>query len=260
MSNLSIVTQETFGAVQCDFWRDEHNNVYMTIAQLAQALEYSSRDAIEKIVNRNIYLRDKEFSVTDNLSATDGKSYDTRIFTEDGIYEVTMLSTKPKAREFRAWVRKILKALRKGEATLTVPTPNKDELKAKHLEVMAHNARIRQAALMVKVAKSGNLSSEAVELLEINAMEYLLGRKIPYRPRIEQKHYSMSEIAAEAGVSPITAGKLAKGLKLKQQGDKYGFYVLDKSPYSSKQVEAFRYNERGRIAILDALANREGVV
>ncbi|QJX64882.1 hypothetical protein HLK66_16405 [Niallia circulans] len=37
----------------------------------------------------------------------------TRIFTEDGIYEVTMLSKTEKAKEFRQWVRQILKELRK---------------------------------------------------------------------------------------------------------------------------------------------------
>lgn len=260
MNNLTIAKQENFGNVQCDFWRNENGDVFMTIAQLAAALEYADKSGVEKIIQRNKYLDSIEFSGTDKLSAPDGKAYETRIFTEDGVYEVTMLSGRPKAREFRAWVRQVLKALRKGEATLTVPSANKDELMARRLSIMEQNARTRQAALMVKVAKSGNLSPEAVELLEINAMEFLMGRKIPYRPKLETKLYSMTEIAAEAGVSPITAGKLVKKLKLRHQGDQYGIYVLDKSPYSDKQIQTFKYNEKGRIAILDALANREGAI
>ncbi len=36
-----------------------------------------------------------------------------------------------------------------------------------------------------------------------------------------------------------------------QHGLKTGVQVLDKSPYSSKQVPSFRYNEAGRQALMD---------
>ena len=39
----------------------------------------------------------------------------TRIFTEDGIYEVTMLSKTETGKKFRRVVRNIIKSLRKGE-------------------------------------------------------------------------------------------------------------------------------------------------
>lgn len=69
------------------------------------------------MIERNQYLKDREFSVTDKLSATDGKRYNTRIFTEDGIYEVTMLAKTEKAKEFRVWVKNYQKTLDKIVAT-----------------------------------------------------------------------------------------------------------------------------------------------
>ncbi|WP_249226442.1 phage antirepressor KilAC domain-containing protein [Alicyclobacillus mengziensis] len=113
MNKLTLVKTESFGPAQCDFWQNENGDVFMTINQLANALGYAGRDGIEKMIERNPYLTDEEFSVADILSATDGKQYNTRLFTEDGIYEVSMLAKTPKAREFRTWVRQVIKTIRK---------------------------------------------------------------------------------------------------------------------------------------------------
>jgi len=118
MGKLELVKQENFGEIQCNFYKKDEN-VYMTINQLAESLGYSNRKGIEKLIERNEYLKNSEFSVTDKLSGTDGKRYNTRVFTEDGIYEVTMLSKTEKAKEFRTWVRTVLKTIRKHEVYMT---------------------------------------------------------------------------------------------------------------------------------------------
>jgi prophage antirepressor-like protein len=116
MKNLQIVRSQNFGEVKCDFYRSENDEILMTINQLAQALEYASKSGIENIIIRNEYLRGKEFSTTHRLRVVEGNrevEREMRVFTEDGIYEVTMLSGTKKAQEFRAWVRQVLKELRK---------------------------------------------------------------------------------------------------------------------------------------------------
>lgn len=45
-----------------------------------------------------------EFSVVVKMTTTDDKQYDTRIFTEDGIYEVTMLAKTEKA---KVWLNRM---------------------------------------------------------------------------------------------------------------------------------------------------------
>ncbi len=254
MSKLALVKSESFGSVKCDFWKNENDDVFMTINQLANALEYAGRDAIEKMVDRNSYLAEKEFSVTDKLSATDGKLYDTRIFTEDGIYEVTMLSKQPKAREFRSWVRKILKSLRKGETILAQPQTEdaKLQIQKQRAEAMLLNARTRQAKLILDMQKTGNMSPIAVELLGINALEILTDQPTNYRPPVDRT-YTATEIGAELGVSANKVGKVANANGLKT--DEYGITVLDKSRYSSKQVASFRYNENGRKKLRELLGS-----
>lgn len=115
MNNLQLIKAERFGEIEADIYSNGQE-MYMTSEQLGECLDYSNaRESINKLVSRNAYLRNKEFSGEVKLTSSDGKAYNTRVFTEDGIYEVTMLSSQPKAKEFRAWIRKVLKALRRGD-------------------------------------------------------------------------------------------------------------------------------------------------
>lgn len=243
--NLTLATQDQFNSVTCDFYQNENGDVFMTINQLAQVLEYSDRSGVQKIIDRNDYLKDVEYSVQDKMSSTDGKQYDTRIFTEDGIYEVTMLSKQPKARAFRAFVRKTLKALRKGEMILVQPQTVDAELEIKKMraEAMLNNSRTRQAKLILDMQKNKTLSPVAVELLQVNALEVLSDQAIDYRPEVE-KTYTATDIGTELGISPQKVGSIANKHNLKTS--EFGYFALDKSPYSNKQVESFRYFEKGR--------------
>lgn len=58
-------------------------------------------------------------------------------------------------------------------------------------------------------------------------------------PVVEKKTYSASEIGKILGVSANKIGKLANEFNLKTE--QYGKYFYDKSKYSSKEVETFRY-------------------
>ncbi|SHH06299.1 ORF6C domain-containing protein [Tepidibacter thalassicus] len=123
MKNFKIVRSENFGTVKCDFYQGSNDEIFMTAEQLGQALDYSNpRVSIGNLVNRNEHLKNSEFSSVINL-VTEAGIRETRVFNEDGIYEVTMLAKTEKAKEFRSWVRKILKSLRRRQAIL-VPTNN----------------------------------------------------------------------------------------------------------------------------------------
>lgn len=120
--DLQLIKQDKFNNILVDVYRNDNDEVFMTSEQLGNVLEYSHpRQSINKIVARSPYLAGEAFSVEVKLTSTDGKVYDTRIFTEDGIYEITMLSKQPKAQEFRQFIRQLLKGLRKGEIKLLPP-------------------------------------------------------------------------------------------------------------------------------------------
>ena len=113
-ASFKLVTQEYFHEIKCDFYKDEGDNIYMTSAQLGECLEYANpKESISKICQRHEYLLSSEFSGEVNLTSPSG-TQKTRVFSEYGIYDITMLSKTSRAQEFRLWVAKLLRQLRFG--------------------------------------------------------------------------------------------------------------------------------------------------
>ena len=117
-NKLELVKSFKFNEVECNIYSKD-NEMFMTINQLAEVLGYASKNGIEKLISRNPYLRENEFSVIVSLGTDSlGGTQNTRIFTEDGIYEITMLSKTETGKKFRKVVREVIKSLRKGENSL----------------------------------------------------------------------------------------------------------------------------------------------
>ncbi len=72
MNNLQLIKSDKFGETECDIYSDG-KEMFMTISQLAGCLDYADRKGVEKLIERNSYLKTPEFSVTVKMSATDGK-------------------------------------------------------------------------------------------------------------------------------------------------------------------------------------------
>src|SRR5690625_4979726 len=249
--NLSLAVKEMFEGNEVEIYQLEDGSPVMTIDNLAKSLEYASKSGVENIINRNEYLKDVEFSSTHKMWVGNSEQ-ETRIFNEDGIYEITMLSKKPKAREFRAFVRKLLKDLRKGNLQVVQPQSEYDKLQIQkqRAEAMLLNAKTRQAKLILDMQNNKMLSPVAVELLGVNALEVLTDKETNYRPQVE-KIYTATEIANELGITANKVGRIANANKLKTE--EYGIEVLDKSRHSHKQVTSFRYNEKGKQKIKELM-------
>lgn len=111
---LRLVKQGEFLGIKCDFWMDEHDEVYMTRKQMGEALQYANpQKAIDNIHERNKDRLD-QFSVTLKLRATDGKDYLTDLYNTKGIYDVIRFSRQPIADEFYDWVYDVIDAIRTG--------------------------------------------------------------------------------------------------------------------------------------------------
>ncbi|WP_304459088.1 hypothetical protein [Alicyclobacillus sendaiensis] len=124
------------------------------------------------------------------------------------------------------------------------------------LRVIEMNAQTRRAKLIFDTVKTfkDRLSDVAVESLISAGSQILVGYEVVPRPQTERL-YSASDIARMAGVTANKVGRIAKQNGL--QTAEYGVTVLDQSPYSAKQVSAFRYNEKGVRRILELLQQSE---
>lgn len=268
---LQLVKSADFCGNQCDIYSNE-SDMFMTISQLATCLEYANRKGIEKMIERNPYLKTDEFSVTIKMSATDGKLYDMRVFNEDGIYEVTMLAKTEKAKQFRAFIRKLLKSLRKGESSI-VNTAELEQMKIKaqyeRATAMRMNAENRRLKLLLSNPNWKNLSDVALQTMGIKAVETVTGQDLsPLLPQCE-KLYSATEVAKILGImtndgkkpSSNKIGTMSNKLKLKETDEnnnsQYGVWVMDKSASSSKEMSNFKYNSRGVQALAEAFGVKD---
>ena len=86
-SNLNLITTETFGNLPCNFYQDTNKEILLTREQIGTALEYSNpRVALSKIHKRHADRLNK-LSVVTKLYTTDGKEYETILYTQKGIME-----------------------------------------------------------------------------------------------------------------------------------------------------------------------------
>jgi len=193
MSNLILFRKENFNGVECDLWKDENDDIFMTSEQLGMVLGYSNpRKGINTLVTRNPYLRKIDFSSGITMKSEAGDR-ETRVFNEDGIYEVALLAGTEKAKEFRSWVRKILKLLRKGELELLRKKIEEDRPKLLFYEQVMSS---KTNKTMMIVAKELKISGGRNKLFNYLRSEGILmsgkeRKNIPYQQFIDAKYFEV---------------------------------------------------------------------
>lgn len=155
---------------------------------------------------------------------------------EPGLYTLVLGSRKPEAKAFKRWItHDVLPSIRKtGEYKITPAQQNR-------LDIMERNSRAREASLWLRI--SAQVKSDTYrQVCASYASTVLAGREVIPLPQTTQHHYSATEIGAMFGVSKQAIGNLANTYGMKT--DEYGAWYHDKSPYSAKEVDVFKYNDR----------------
>ena len=198
---------------------------------------------------------DEEDSLKQGLIDSAGRTQQTIVINESGLYSLILSSKLPNAKKFKRWVtREVLPSIRK---TGSYSSKKKVDpaIKEKEIEARLKNAKAREANVLLKIASNPNLSEEYVQVLQSKATEIITGEAILPLPIAERKTYSAEEIGKQLGISGNKVGRMANKYNLKT--DEYGKYYHDKSKYSSKEVESFRYYD-SIIPVLRKLLELEG--
>ena len=161
--------------------------------------------------------------------------------TENGLYEVLMQSRKPIAKSFKKEVKNLLHNLRLNKVTV-VSSKSSEELK-----VLDDQNRIAKADIWLKLSDRYGHNETYRQILDAYATKALEDKFVLPLPVLEEKNYSATEIGKILGITPNKVGSIANKLGIKT--DEYGKWYVDKSPYSSKEVNTFRYNDKGLEAI-----------
>lgn len=113
MSNLTLISTETFNNLPCNFYRNMNDDILLTREQIGQALEYSNPiDAIYRIHKRHQDRLDKM-----SICISDGLGHDIYYYNEKGIMEICRWSNSKQANMFMDWTWDIIEQYRHNELT-----------------------------------------------------------------------------------------------------------------------------------------------
>lgn len=154
--------------------------ICMNAESIGRALGYSEpRIAINKIYNRNQDELDN-YSVVTKMTSTDGKAYNQRVFTEEGIYIISMLANTDKAKAFRRELAAFLKQKRlealqdaKAQGYITA-----DKINARYRNLRLTNSEIKRLHILLNagvpkkdIAKLLRISVDSIRRIEKDLAE-----------------------------------------------------------------------------------------
>lgn len=166
-----------------------------------------------------------------------GQKFPEYLMNRDGFSLLVMGFTGEKALE---WKVKYINAFNAMEQELRNKELEKPKQANERDKAMLLNAQSRQATLFMKLSERSSIP-EFKRVMEAYAANSLAGKEIVSLPEAKEKTYSATDIGNMLGVSKNKIGVLANANGMKC--DKYGKLFYDKSPYSGKEVETFRYYE-----------------
>lgn len=225
-NELQIFNNSDFGNIRVV---ENSGEPWFVGKDIAEALAYKdTSDALKRHVDNDDKLTRR---FTDS-----GQSREMYIINESGVYSLIFGSKLPQAKAFKRWVTsEVLPTIRKT-GSYKMPTSQQERL-----EVMKKNSIAREANLWLRIAQNTS-NGTYKEICNAYAANTLAGREVFELPKAAEKTYSATEIGKMLGVSKQKIGILSNENDMKC--DEYGSWYHDKSPYSGKEVEAFRYNSK----------------
>ena len=129
---------------------------------------------------------------------------------------------------------RLIEKVTKKETVETKENTFKNDL----LDIEKDKIRLEKSKILKELSQSFT-NEKYRETLQIYSANALYDEPILELPAIEKKSYTATEIGKKLGITSMKVGSIAKKQNLKT--DEYGYWALDKSRHSNKQVESFRY-------------------
>ena len=238
MTTLKLITTESFGDLQCNFYRNMNDDVLLTREQIGTALEYSDPSkAIQKIHLKHkdrlesLCLRTKEIRYPQNGGV--GVNVETVYYTERGIMEICRWSRQNKANQFMDWVWDIVEKYRNRNI----------------VDVSAISSAINNMVSILE-RQEKRLSEVESQLDKTKQLEEKSKYKKPYNPwfaKMQPKYTLLEEYF------DITRGQLYKNI-LKELENIYNIdtqqiqadYCYENNMESCYPFEPYEFNPRYR--------------
>ena len=92
--------------------------IYFSSDEIGRQLGYAKPSKSINILFSRNQKELRGYAVGIKMMSTDGKFYEVRCFTEEGVYILSMLANTPRAQEFRAKLARLLREIRERRMTL----------------------------------------------------------------------------------------------------------------------------------------------
>lgn len=129
---------------------------------------------------------------------------------------------------------KLIEKVTKKETVKTKENTFKNDL----LDIEKDKIRLEKSKILKELSQSIS-NDKYKQTLEIYSANALYDEPILELPVAKKKSYTATEVGNKLGITSMKVGSIAKKHNLKT--DEYGYWALDKSRHSNKQVESFRY-------------------
>ena len=189
--NCTVIGTQEFCKVSIRLLQTEENaiNLWFTAEEIGNALHLEKA----RISINNIYQRHKdelsEFSMLWPVD-TPGGLQDVRIFSEEGVYLITFFSQSPKAKDFRKWVAKLLKAYRQGKLG-TGPAARERLARMKGHRLFMEENRKFQAAARAEAERIIRDEGTIEALDSVPVLQEAVKAIVEKDPRIKNKQLSL---------------------------------------------------------------------
>lgn len=224
-------------AVDC-FEKD--NNLWFRLSDIAKVLE----------VDKGTATKWKDWADEDEieLRKTQLGGHDIPYASESLLYRILNRTNSPKAKPFERWITKVvIPSIRKQGSYTITQTKTVDPAREKEIG-------LARAEFLHSMALEYNGKSETYkQILDAYATKELAGEFILPLPEVKQKSYSAGEVGKMLGITATKVGRIANENNLKTEN--FGHWIHDKSPYSSKEVESFRYYDNAVAEIKKIIEN-----
>lgn len=230
MAEIEIFRNEKFGEIRTV---EIDGGIWFVGKDVATALGYkNTKGAIADHVDSDDKQKNDGVAFSDPI----GRIQHPVVINESGLYSLILSSKLETAKEFKHWVTaEVLPSIRKT-GSYSVSSKTQQEI-----DNETEKNRLAKANIYLELAKKYSGNKEYTQILDAYATKAIENKFVLPLPALEEKNYSATEVGEMLGVSKNVVGKIAKRLDLKKDGA-YGKWYVDKSPYSAKEVNSFRYN------------------
>ena len=242
MNDIKIFENAEFGSVRT---LEVNGEPYFVGKDVAEILGYTN---VNKATQMHVDDEDKrtlDFKGFSHFGTSlwSGNDFSNKtVINESGLYSLILSSKLPKAKEFKHWVTsEVLPSIRKT-GSYAIPKNGDSADKSKAVDAKLMNAKVRMSNQFLKLANVDTLSTQYKSILVAKAAEVLSGENILPMPQSEQKMYTATEIGAMFGVSAQKIGSISNKHGMKTE--EFGEWYRDKSRYSCKEVDSFKYNDK----------------